>query len=772
MAVAAAVAALAIAVTETLGVTPPHPWWTFVPAVLLLLIGWRKRRPSLGFLAVALFFVSLHGDRLTQTRDHPLRERLLVEDSTVAAFATGTLLPEQGTGPSSAAVLEAAQLKFRHRADSDFDGPLKVRAILPDGTPVEPGIYECSGRLFLPSPPSLPSEFDRRTQLWRDGYVAVLRIETLKQTGEISWVAGKRQSALHWAHACREWIASQLTLDLDPESDQAAVLRGMVLGNPGESGSDVEAKFRNSGTMHLFAVSGLHVGLIAVVGWSLLRWLPLHRTTNRILLIAMVFAYAFVTGWRPSAARAAWMIALMLAAGLIGRRSNLLNSLGTAAVVLLAMDTHQLFRPGFQLSFGVLIAILVCVPWMMEKLKPWVEMDPFLPRQLASRNQLAGEWVRRQGSGVVAVSVAAWLGSLPLMLWHFQAIAPIGLMANCLLVPLAFFPLFTSCLSLCASAMHLGGVQIILNNANWFFASVILHFAGVFSEAPGARWTVRQEPDHGAAEGVFFDIRDRGAAAWMRVGSNHWLWDTGPRREFQFVVQPYLAERGVGRLDGLFLSHNDTDHIGGASQAIARFRPIVIYHGLHEPWRYDVRSTVLPSLLEQPELGRIARPLGTHDRLDLGMTADGPAHVEVLYPGSQNTFDRADDRALVARVQVGDWRILWLPDHGFTAAKDLIETHADLTADVCFHTVHASDPGCLPEMLRRVNPSLVISTSSRHLPGDQIPDRWLEACASRGIPHWNTREAGAVRWILEEDGGLSLEAARTGNALRLDDANR
>ena len=744
-------------------------------AIFLAAFVWR--RTELGLFGTVVFFAGLHQSQLSQTRDHALRLQLSEWQSPVAANVSGRLVLDRSDKVgdlASTATLWAERIDIRHHEVAGSVTPSRLRVILPAGMEIKPGRVQCSGRLFLPSPPTLPGGFDRNEQLWRDGCVAVLRMEKVEQRNPAGWLDEIRSSLSSIADQCRRWIAHQLTLDLDGEPHQSAIIQGMVLGDPGDDGAVVEKTFRDSGTQHLFAVSGLHVGLIAMVAWAFLRWIPLHRSTRILILVGVVFAYAFVTGWRPSAARAACMIALMLSAGLLTRRSNLLNSLGAAWLVLLVLDTHQLFRPGFQLSFGVLLAIIVTVPWTLQKLNPWLELDPFLPRQLATQRQLSAQRFRQGLASTVIVSVAAWLGSFPLMLWHFQSLAPIGMLANCLLVPLAFGAILTSCLSLCAAGLHFVGFQVMLNNANWCFASVILSLTGIFSEAPGARFTLPQRPEaevgEHLADGVFFEVPNGGSSMLLRVSDRNWLWDTGARDNYEFSIQPYLDRRGVHRLNGLILSHNDSQHVGGAALALRELRPATLIHSLHEPWFLDSGSSVLPSLFRDHTIQ--SRSVGRHDRLNLGRLArtvagESSAFAEVLYPGADDLHDRADDRSLVWRIQMGPLRLLYLADAGFLTEKSLLESEMDLECDLLIHTQHGSDPGGLPEFLRRVRPKLILTSRELRHPEEKPLPRWLTACEEMGVESWNTREKGSIQWRLLSDGDVEIIALRSGDRRRL-----
>src|SRR5690606_1245063 len=100
------------------------------------------------------------------------------------------------------------------------------------------------------------------------------------------------------------------------------------------------------------------------------------------------------------------------------------NALGAAAVAILLWDTDQLFRPGFQLSFLLVLALLAWVQPVHRRLLPYTRPDPYLPRQLWSRRQAfaarGGEWI----TASVAVSLVAWISAIPVTLWYFNLWSP------------------------------------------------------------------------------------------------------------------------------------------------------------------------------------------------------------------------------------------------------------------------------------------------------------------------------------------------------------
>src|SRR5437773_7182225 len=211
---------------------------------------------------------------------------------------------------------------------------------------------------------------------------------------------------------------------------------------------DIEEPFQQTGTLHLFAVAGLHVGIIAALLWMLAMVARLSRKWAAALIIPLLLFYAAVTGLHVSSVRAAVMSSVLLGGLFFERKVFVLNSLAAAAFFLLCWNTNELFSTGFQLSFAVVGAITLFANPLFGFLQRWGAPDPFLPRSLLRGPRrlmhVGFEWLCRGAS----VSVAAWIGSLPFILWYFHIVTPISLFANLVVVPIAFFILAIALLSL------------------------------------------------------------------------------------------------------------------------------------------------------------------------------------------------------------------------------------------------------------------------------------------------------------------------------------
>jgi ComEC/Rec2-related protein len=159
-------------------------------------------------------------------------------------------------------------------------------------------------------------------------------------------------------------------------------ISGMVLGLRHQTPEDIEEPFQQTGTLHLFAVAGLHVGIVARLLWILATVVRLPRKWATALIIPALLFYAAVTGLHTSSVRAAVMSAVLLAGFLVERKVFALNSLAAAATPILCWNTNELFSVGFQLSFSVVAAIVVLAEPTYRFLRRRFEPDSFLPRSL------------------------------------------------------------------------------------------------------------------------------------------------------------------------------------------------------------------------------------------------------------------------------------------------------------------------------------------------------------------------------------------------------
>lgn len=602
------------------------------------------------------------------------------------------------------------------------------------------------GDLHALLPPRNPGEFDFDSYLKRNGIVAELRVD---DPSNVEILTGGGGSSLYsLAFRSREWIKATITRDLVDSPGIASVLQAMVLGDRQNTPDEIEDGFRHSGALHIFAVSGLHVGIFGTIVWTILKLFGIRRANSVLIIIPCLFFYAYVTGLSPSAVRAAIMASVFLWGFVILRPPRLLNSLSAAALLVLTFNTQQLFMPGFQLSFTVLAFIALLAGPIQKPLNRWVSPDPFIP------SALVPPWRRRAGRfgnyfvQLASVSAAAWIGSAPLSLWHFHLITPIAILANCVLVPLAWLILVVASLSVLSTGIGFTTVSVLFNNANWVFAKVLVAASSSIASLPGSHFYVDSFPEwrRDTCRVTVLDTGLGGAAQSISIAGrrHHVLIDAGGPGSFHNAVLPFLRRESRSRLDALVITHGDAQHLGGAVSLLDHYRPATIIESpLKNRSPYYVDFLEALDDLRPPQPHR--RVLAASDVI-LALP-DKEINLRVLYPPSDLRHDySADDQCVVLLLECHSWKIIFMSDSGFAAEKWLLEHVAatELRSDVIIKGRHRSDYTGLAEFLNAVKPEALISTNTSFPDTERIPQEWKDLLDHRNIALFDQSETGAV----------------------------
>src|SRR5437016_5686544 len=517
------------------------------------------------YATVGVGFFLLHSLRTSETECEQLAAELDNRPRVVAA--TGSVISEPKIAPNGFATfllrLESIELESRKQLAH------AVWRVRWRGTPEFGDALRLFGTAEVIAPPRNPGEFDMRSYLARRDVRRILFVRYPEDGALIRHGGGN--PILHAAQKSRAWMQNALCRGLENAPTVQGFISGIVLGVRHQTPEDIEEPFQQTGTLHLFAVAGLHVGIVATLLWMLAMVARLSRKWATALIIPSLFFYAAVTGLHVSSVRAAVMASILLGGFFFDRKVFVLNSLAAAAFFLLCWDTNELFSTGFQLSFAVVGAIILFANPLFGFLQRWGAPDPFLPRSLLRGPRrlmhVAFESLCRGAS----VSLAAWIGSLPFILWYFHIVTPISLFANLVVVPIAFFILAIALLSLLSTPL-LAWLAVIFNNANWLLAHLVLWIVQLFAQIPGGHFYVEQPhwPEKLAAKITVLDL-GAGAAVHLQTGGADWLFDCGSERSYESVVREYLHWAGVNRLNGLLLTHGDSLHIGGAAELLRDF---------------------------------------------------------------------------------------------------------------------------------------------------------------------------------------------------------
>lgn len=595
--------------------------------------------------------------------------------------------------------------------------------------------WTIEGTLTRPRPARNPDQFDTEGWLARQGIFLELRSSDPSSSQMLARDKGSpiRAAALQ----ARTWVLHTLGLGLEQDGVIRAIIAGITLGVRQEEAKPFIPAFRQTGTLHLFAVSGLHVGMFGFLLWLILRPLGLNRRQAIFVIVPLLFFYALITGAKPSSLRAATMISLALGGFLIDRPITPGNSLAAAALILLGFDTNQLFLPGFQLSFSVVTSIILLAPPLNRWLAFHLQPDPFLPPKLYRGWEKAGAHLGRSAAATLAVSSAAWAGSLPLTIGLFHLAPIIAIPANILAVPLAFAILSVSMLAL-TTGMISSSLAIICNQTNWALTSILL--AGIQSAAtlPGAWFHLPPGWMQPPARLTVFDL-GTGGAQLLRTPASAWLFDAGTAYDFEQIITPTLRASGVGQLDNVVVTHGDTEHVEGILSLVQTTPPRRLLDSVLRD-RSPTRRTLQATLEKKALPKSLALPGDTNK-------AGPDTSVTILTPDPGQQARQADDQTMVVLIVSHGIRTLLMSDAGVVMENNLLKTNPEkLPADILVFGRHGNDIFATSAFLAAVQPKAIILAA---------PDPFSEGI-DEGSLRQRLRASGAKLFHQEKCGAVII----------------
>src|SRR5258708_16860425 len=189
-------------------------------------------------------------------------------------------------------------------------------------------------------PPRNPGEFDMQAYLTRHDVRRMLFVRYPEDGALIRHGGGN--PVLRLAQKSRTWMQNALCKGLENAPEVRNFLSGIVLGLRHQSPEDIEEPFQQTGTLHLFAVAGLHVGIVAALLWMMATVARLSRKWATAIIIPLLFFYAAVTGLHVSSVRAAVMTSILFGGFFFERKVFVANSLAAAAFLLSVISTPLL----------------------------------------------------------------------------------------------------------------------------------------------------------------------------------------------------------------------------------------------------------------------------------------------------------------------------------------------------------------------------------------------------------------------------------------------
>jgi len=573
-----------------------------------------------------------------------------------------------------------------------------------------------------------------------------------------------------------------------PSADGRGVLQALLLGDRSQITDAQQERFARTGLMHLLAVSGLHVFLVGMVLYVLLRPLLMRfrlgwRTVEigrAALTVVVLGLYMLLTGGRPSVVRAVIMSALFIGGIVFQRSAHPLNTLGVAALVLLTVRPPALFDVGFQLSMAAVAGIVTLNPRFLD----------LVPESYRASG--VADWL----ISMVTVSLAAMLGTAPVLLYHFGWVSAAGLLLNVLGIPCTglalsaavameavggLWPMVGAAFGSAADLLVDGLLLTSRLGAEWFsWAGIRVAnpdmwtigalMAGIVSLAqwprPRLRWRcilcalmlgvggiwvgiVNGEADP-TLDLVFFDVGQGDALLVSTPSGQHVMVDTGPRSfgggsAASYSVLPFLKRRGIDHLDAVVVTHPDGDHLGGLSSIL---NEVSVGRVVHSGQKVDTDLYAeTRELMDRLEVSEHVVNRGD-------VFTFGNARMQVLGPPaepSRHGIESENGRSVVLHLAYGTTAVLLPGDVERGDERDLVRSYGQpLASDVVKVPHHGSETSSTEPFVRtsagtsgETRAVVSVGKSNRFgMPSKEVLGRWRK----EGAVVQSTARAGAV-WL-------------------------
>ncbi len=561
-----------------------------------------------------------------------------------------------------------------------------------------------------------------------------------------------RRTALSWISLPDEWLAGRLE-ESNLSDEVREPVSALLLGRWSSLDAGLAEDFRRGGMLHLLAISGLQIALIAGFLFFALGATPISRRTRDLVVLAATVGYAAAIGGRLPVVRSALTIGIILASRVIERPIAPLQAIGLSALIVLAIDPSDLWRAGFFITYGAAIGIAVFAPRIALGL-----------RGIPSSVRLP-----------IAVALAAQAALAPLVLWRFNLVSALSWLAAPLAVPIAGV-LFASggailvALALGLSAAGPAAIFLFLERVlRWLarltgkgtflaatppLAAVVALFAFLFLASRSSRLlraagiggylvllgflAIRVPANRRACD---FSVEGldvgQGDAFLLRSGGSAFLIDGGGRfdsadEEFgRTRLIPKLLDRGVLRLDGVMLSHPHPDHALGLFAALREMPVSALYLGDgRDSGGFWARLEAEARLRSIP-----VRRLRTGDRVGWG-----GGRFEILRSGGRVfKVDPINNESIVAVFEKAGRRVVFTGDSGAPAEQELLQGAASLPrVDLLKIGHHGSRSSSTPEFLGALGPREALLSCGRNNRFGHPSEQTMATLARLRIPVFRT----------------------------------
>ncbi len=296
-------------------------------------------------------------------------------------------------------------------------------------------------------------------------YLATLGVRVQITRGHLERETHPLTRFRRFCDVAQDRLGAILRRGLERHPDVVSLYLAMLLGEKAVLSAEQQNAFMRSGVFHIFSISGLHVGVIALAIQSALQLLRVPRRAAVVVGLVVLWLYVEITGGSAPAVRSFLMVAFLLGSRVFRLPGNPLAALAAAAFATLLLDPRQLFSTGFQMSYSVVTALIVMGLPLAERWQaawqPWRDLPEvsWKPWQ---------HWIKNRGReilGGLAITWAATLASTPSSIGYFGLLSPGALIANLIIIPLSSLAIISGFLAIVCGLAHAGALVLVFNHA-------------------------------------------------------------------------------------------------------------------------------------------------------------------------------------------------------------------------------------------------------------------------------------------------------------------
>lgn len=617
---------------------------------------------------------------------------------------------------------------------------------------------------WIPDGRTNPDGFDFRSYLFRKG-AAVCASSSVSKIEIVS----EKASLTRGLYRFSDYLSARFD-ELFPQN--AGVMRALLLGDRTGLNDETYENFQEAGVAHLVALSGLHVTCVAVFFETLFMIFLIPAKPRGIITMICIFLYTIMTGASASLMRAAMMYALVVIGRFSGYPSDLLTRLSFAFLIQILISPLSIQDTGMQLSYLSVLSLALMA-------KPVRSLLPYL-KSRRDDGQSIPVVLYNNAADAASASCAVQLGTLPSMVKLFHSVPVLSVPVNLIVVPFGLFTVYIGASSMILSfvsmkiAALLGRVADVvwtlillltewvshlpfgmMNARAWNLWVVFIYFALMLTASPFMTQNTKKSnvctclasliavlvllwpaPVHKGVEIVFLDAGYADSCVvWAE--NEAYVVDCGKDNE---ITADYLSSAGAN-VKGIFISHPDIDHAGGAGEILARYPKAEVY--VSECWdRMDVGDLVRNALS-----GRRVHYLSTGDVVPLS----GGVEAHVVWPDSGFTPKEDNDGSLVLNIVYGDSSALFTGD-----ITERVDKYVIADTDILKISHHGSKKATSETFLAAATPEIaVISVSSN---GHGHPtEEVLMRLKNINCAVYRTDQSGAITVTIRDNGEYHIK---------------